>query len=120
MAKRKRRKSAGPPPVHNPKRAALEAAEGPSKPSAPKLKQGEPAPRSFRGVLLRAGIVAAIFYPYLIYIVGESTAASLVITVLAFGLMIPLGIFLDRFRYKRQMRRWEERRAERRPGPSNR
>ncbi len=29
--------------------------------------------------------------------------------MLAFGLMIPLGIFLDRFRYKRQMRRWEER-----------
>ena len=120
MAKRKRRKSAGPPPVHNPKRAALEAAEGPSRSSAPKLKQGEPVPPSLRGVLLRAGIVAAIFYPYLIYIVGESPAAALVISLLAFGLMIPLGLLLDRFRYKRQLRRWEERRAERRPGPSGR
>ena len=61
--------------------------------------------------------MAAIFYPYLIYIVGESPGASLVISVLAFGLMIPLGILLDRFRYRRQMRKWEERRAAR---PSSR
>jgi hypothetical protein len=111
VAKRKRRKSAGPPPVHNPKRAALEGAGAPSKPAAPKRKPGEPVPPNFKGVLLRAGIVAAIFYPYLIYIVGESPAVAFVISVIAFGLMIPLGILLDRFRYKRQLRRWEEKRA---------
>ena len=64
-----------------------------------------------RGVLLRAGIVAALFYPYLIYIVGSSPGGAFVVTVIAFGLMIPIGIFLDRFRYKRQMRKWEEKRA---------
>jgi hypothetical protein len=116
MAKRKRRKGAGPPPVHNPRRAEVEASGGRARSAAPKLKQGEPAPPSFRGVLLRAGIVAAIFYPYLIYIVGESPGVALLITLIAFGLMIPLGLFLDRFRYKRQMRRFEERRA----GPSSR
>jgi hypothetical protein len=111
MAKRKRRKSAGPPPVHHPRRAAVETAGGASKPAAPKRKPGEPVPPNFKGVLLRAGIVAAIFYPYLIYIVGESPAVAFVISVIAFGLMIPLGILLDRFRYKRQLRRWEEKRA---------
>ena len=111
MAKRKKRKSAGPPPVHNPKRVALEASGEAPKASAPRLKPGEPAPPSMRGVLLRAGIVAALFYPYLIYIVGSSPGGALAVTVIAFGLMIPLGIFIDRFRYKRQMRRWEEKRA---------
>jgi hypothetical protein len=111
VAKRKRRKSAGPPPVHNPKRAALEASGQAPSSSAPKRKPGEPVPPSFKGVALRAGIVAAIFYPYLIYIVGESPGASLLLTGLAFALMIPLGILLDRFRYKRQLRKWEERRA---------
>ena len=80
VAKRKRRKSAGPPPVHNPRRAALEASgEAPAK-DAPKRRQGEPAPPSFKGVALRAGIVAAVFYPYLIYIVGEDPGPSLLIT----------------------------------------
>jgi hypothetical protein len=111
MAKRKKRKSAGPPPAHNPRRAALEASGQAPKASAPKLKPGEPAPPSMRGVLVRAGIVAVLFYPYLVYVVGSSPAAALVVTLVAFGLMIPLGILLDRFRYKRQMRKWEEKRA---------
>jgi hypothetical protein len=115
VARRKRRKSAGPPPVHNPKRAALEASGASPATSAPKLRPGEPAPPSFKGVLIRAGIVAALFYAYLIYILGESPGVAFVITLLALGLMIPLGMLLDRFRYKRQMRRWEERRA----GPSS-
>jgi hypothetical protein len=110
MAKRKRRKSAGPPPVHTPKRAAGDTAAA-AAPKAPKRRPGEPAPPSFKGVLLRAGIVAAIFYPYLIYVVGESPGAALVVSLVAFALMIPLGILLDRFRYRRQMRRFEERRT---------
>ena len=111
MAKRKKRKSAGPPPAHNPRRAALEASGQAPMAATPKLKPGEPAPPSMRGVLVRAGIVAAIFYPYLVYVVGSSPGGALVVTIIAFGLMIPLGIFLDRFRYKRQLRKWEEKRA---------
>jgi hypothetical protein len=111
VAKRKKRKSAGPPPVHNPRREALEASGQSAKPASPKLKPGEPSPPSMRGVLMRAAIVAAIFYPYLVYVVGSSPGGALVVTIIAFGLMIPLGIFLDRFRYKRQLRKWEEKRA---------
>ena len=69
-------------------------------------------------MLLRAGIVAAIFYPYLIYVAGEATLPALGLTVIAFALMVPLGLFLDRFRYRRQMRRWEEKRS--RPRPTGR
>ena len=115
MAKRKRRKAAGPPPAHSPRREAL-AATGTTAEAKPKRRPGEPVRSTLRGVALRAGIVAAIFYPYLIYVVGESPAISFVVSVVAFGLMIPLGVLLDRFRYRRQMRRYEAMRAERSPG----
>jgi hypothetical protein len=117
MAKqRKRRKGAGPPPVHHPRKATA-AAGVPEKAKAPKRRPGEPVPPNFRGVLIRAAIVAAIFYPYLIYIVGEDPGPAFLVSVIAFAIMLPLGMFLDRFRYKRQMRKYEERRA---GGSSNR
>jgi Flp pilus assembly protein TadB len=114
MAKRKRRKAAGPPPAHSPRREAL-TATGTTE-VKPKRRQGEPVPSGMRAIALRAAIVAAIFYPYLIYVAGESPGIALVISILAFGLMLPLGILIDRFRYRRQMRKFEERRAERSPG----
>lgn len=114
MARRKRRRSAGPPPAHSPRREALSAPGAPA--PKPKRRPGEPVPPSLRGVAIRAGVVAAIFYPYLIYVVGESPGVSAVVSVVAFGLMIPLGILLDRFRYRRQLRRYEEGRAAGSPG----
>jgi len=118
MAKRKKRKGAGPPPVTGPKRpsAAAAAEEAATKPQVEKRKQGEPVPPSFRGVLLRAGIIIALFYPYLVYVVGEDPGPAFLISLVALALMVPLGLFLDRFRYRRQMRRWEQRRAARTPG----
>lgn len=111
MAKRKRRKNAGPPPVPVKKSPSGEAVASASRSAAPKRKPGEPIPSSFTGVLVRAGIVAAIFYPYLIYVVGESPGGAFLVSLLAFALMVPLGLLLDRFRYKRQMKRWTERRS---------
>ncbi len=115
MAKRKRRKAAGPPPAHSPRREAL-SATGTTADARPKRRPGEPVQSGMRSIALRAGIVAAVFYPYLIYVLGESPGVAAVISVLAFGLMLPLGVLIDRFRYRRQMRRYEERRAERSPG----
>jgi len=118
MAKRKKRKGAGPPPVTGPKRPSAVAAaeEAAAKPAVQKRKPGEPVPPSFRGVLIRAGIVAAIFYPYLVYVAKADPAEALLLSVIALAFMVPLGLWLDRFRYKRQLRRWEERRAARTPG----
>ena len=118
MAKRKKRKGAGPPPVTGPKRPSAAAAqqEAAAKPQVQKRKSGEPVPPSFRGVLLRAGIIAALFYPYLIYAAGEEPGPAFLISLVALAFMLPLGLFLDRYRYRRQMRRWEARRAARTPG----
>lgn len=109
MARRKPRKSAGPQPHHNPKRAT-EGAEGGAA-AKPKRRAGEPHPPSFKGVAIRAAIVSALFYPYLIYIVGEGPGPSAVLTLVAFVMMLPLGMFLDRFRYKRQLSRWQQKRG---------
>ncbi len=109
-AKRKRRKGAGPPPAASPRRTALEAAS-PSGKVAPKRHSAAPVPASPRGVFLRAGLVAAVFYPYLVLFADESPVTALVIALIAFAMMVPLGLFLDRVRYRRQMRRYEEKRA---------
>ena len=110
MARRKPRKNVGPQPHHNPKRAK-EAASGSGAQRAPKRRPGEPHPPSFKGVAIRAAIVAALFYPYLIYIAKEDTAPALIVSAIAFVMMLPLGIVMDRFRYKRQMARWQEKRG---------
>lgn len=110
MARRKKRKSAGPPPVGTPKRAAAAAAAEAREPT-PKRRPGEPLAPSFKGVVIRAAIVAAIFYPYLVYVVDETPVGAALVSLLAFGLMVPLGLLLDRFRYSRQLKRWNEKRA---------
>lgn len=111
MARRKPRKSAGPQPHHNPKRAKAEAQAGGTAAAKPKRRAGEPHPPSFKGVAIRAAIVSALFYPYLVYIMGEAPGPSGVLTLVAFLMMLPLGLFLDRFRYKRQMARWQQKRG---------
>lgn len=112
MAKqRKRRKGVGPPPAASPRRDAAAAAAATGKAPAAKRKSGVPVPSSPRGVLLRAGIVAALFFPYLVFAAGEDPIPAFVIAVVAFALMVPLGLFLDRTRYNRQMRKYEAKRA---------
>ncbi|MFP5452164.1 MAG: hypothetical protein ACLGG9_10515 [Thermoleophilia bacterium] len=113
MARRKPRKNAGPQPHHGPKKARREG-EGSSasaRAAAPKRRPGEPHPPSLKGVAIRAAIVSALFYPYLVYIAGHSVAAALIVTGVAFLFMLPLGLVMDRFRYKRQMAKWLEKRG---------
>ncbi len=60
---------------------------------------------------IRAAIVSALFYPYLIYIAGNTVPAALVVTGIAFLFMLPLGLVMDRFRYRRQMEKWMAKRG---------
>ncbi len=98
--KKKRRKSAGPPP------AARQAQERAEEREKQKVRTAHPRVPSFRGVLIRAVLVAVLFYPYLLFIAKESTQTSAVISGIAFLAMIPLGMLLDRWRYRIQMRRF--------------
>lgn len=116
MARRKPRKNAGPQPHHNPKRASTSTSSSSgAAPAKPKRRPGEPHPPSLKGVAIRAAIVSGLFYPYLILVPKNTPVEALLITGIAFVLMMPLGVFMDRFRYKRQVIRWEERNGRSRP-----
>lgn len=79
-----------------------------------KARRERPAvrPPSFRGVVARAGIVCLLFFPYLIYIAGEPLDRALFITGVAFVVMIPLGLAIDRMRYRMQTRRQNQAQAQ--------
>jgi hypothetical protein len=47
----------------------------------------------------------------LVYIAKESPGAAAAVSLIAFLLMLPFGLLLDRSRYRMQMRRWERARA---------
>lgn len=107
--KKRRRPNAGPPPAPAKK---VEAPKGPlERKPKPKLRAGEPIPPSFKGVLIRSVIVAVIFYPVLVYIADEKPGAAAVVSLIAFLLMLPFGLLLDRARYRTQKRRYDARRA---------
>jgi hypothetical protein len=115
VAKRKRRRpKAGPPPVRNPRRQAGEAkADAPSggkQPSAKARAGGHPVMPTFKGVVIRAAIAAVVFYVYLL-VVGSNGNAALVITLIAFVIMIPLGLLMARLIYRIQLKRWQKRQA---------
>ena len=104
--KKRRRPKAGPPPGQRPdlgagteeKKSEKQSAKGPSAP----VKAG------YRGSLIRAVLVAVLFYPYLVYLAGEDPTTALLISLGAFALMLPAGIALDRIRYRIQMRRYRQ------------
>ncbi|MDH3226433.1 MAG: hypothetical protein OEM67_05010 [Thermoleophilia bacterium] len=110
MAKRRKRRrpKAGPQPVKHPGREVESASE--KKKDAPVRREPDaPRPVSYKGLAIRAGIVAALFYPYLLYIGGESPSVALIWTVIAFAIMMPVGIAIDHVRYRLQRKRYDQR-----------
>lgn len=70
-------------------------------------RNGQPTPPSFKGVLIRAAIIAALYYIFLILLLKEDPGTALAISGVGLALMIPVGLLLDRARYRMQMKRWE-------------
>lgn len=103
IAKRRqrRRPGAGPPPQRGSR------SEESDQPRAPARRRAAPAirPPSFTGVVIRAAIVCVLFLPYLIYLADEPFDRALFITGVAFVIMVPLGMAIDRMRYRLQMRK---------------
>lgn len=77
------------------------------RPAGGRPRPGQPTPPSFKGVLIRAAIIAALYYIFLILLLKESPATALAISGVGLALMIPVGLLLDRARYRMQMKRWE-------------
>lgn len=58
-------------------------------------------------MLLRAAIIAGLYYLFLVLLLGESPTVAAAIAAVGFALMIPIGLLLDRGRYRMQMKRWQ-------------
>ena len=110
MAKRRKRSrpKAGPHPVRKPRREPESDAVN-KKDSPVRREAGAPRPVSYKGLAIRAGVVAALFYPYLIYIGGESPNVAVIWTVIAFAIMMPVGVAIDHVRYRLQRKRYDQR-----------
>jgi hypothetical protein len=108
IAKRRKPRPTGPPPAHSPKRER--DASDPAK-TGPKRKSGEPVPPAAAGVLKRAGFIAAGYSLVLIFILHLGVALGVAIGLLGFAIMVPMGLLIDRWRYRSQMRKWTGPRA---------
>ena len=58
-------------------------------------------------MLIRAGLIAAVYYIFLVLVLREDATIAGLISLFGFALMIPLGLLLDRMRFRMQMRRWQ-------------
>ena len=61
--------------------------------------------------MVRAGVIAAVYYLFLVLLLKTEPGVAVLIAVLGFALMLPIGWFIDRRRYRTQLRRWEARRG---------
>lgn len=96
--------------MKNPRREAKIAATEDGTPASRRpdgLPKGAPRRAGMKSVLIRAGVAAAIFFIFLYYVNGDTIQMTLIWTVALGGLMIPLGMILDRFAYRMALRRWE-------------
>jgi len=109
IAKRKKRRPAGPPPAKSPKlERAVSGAGGRAKPQrgAARKPTGPPVEPSFKGIVVRAAIIAGVYYMFLVFLLRTEPGVAILVALLGFLLMLPIGWYIDRRRYRTQLRRW--------------
>ncbi|MCB0880873.1 MAG: hypothetical protein KDC33_01465 [Thermoleophilia bacterium] len=109
MAKRRKPRPTGPPPAKSPKLQRI--AEGTEQPRTVRRAGDEPRPPSMRGVVVRAVVIAVIYALFLMVALKEDPAVAGLVGLFGFALMIPLGMLLDRMRYRSQLKRWRQQRG---------
>lgn len=113
IAKRKKRRPAGPPPAKSPKleREQQKGASTSGRPQRPRRGSAPPVEPSFRSVAIRAALIAGVYYLFLVFLLQTEPGVALVVAAFGFALMLPLGYLIDRWRYRSQMKKWEARRT---------
>ncbi len=115
MAKRRKPRPTGPPPAKSPKMQRI--SEGAEAPKETRLRAGEPRPPAFRGVLVRAFVISIAYGALLAFVLKEKPVIAAAVALFGFCLMIPLGMLMDRMRYRAQMKRWRRARGIPEPDP---
>ena len=59
---------------------------------------------SWRGAMTRAGIAAGVFFVLLI-VMKQKPVGAVAVSIVMFGLYVPMGYYTDRFLYQRRQRK---------------
>lgn len=62
------------------------------------------APPTWRSAVIRAGIAAGVFFAVLI-LMKQPPVSAVFVSVVMFGLYVPMGFYTDRFLYQRRQRK---------------
>ncbi len=62
-------------------------------------------------MLKRAGFISAAYVLALVLLVHLNVIVAVLVGLLGMGIMVPMGMLLDRFRYRAALRKWEATRA---------
>lgn len=76
-----------------------------------KLPPGAPVAPSFRSVVIRSILAAAVFWLFLSLGAGTSPGADALVVVIMFLFLLAFGFFFDRWFYRWRLRRWERKRT---------
>lgn len=108
IAKRRKPRPTGPPPAKSPKASRADAPDARAKAAK---KSGEPLAPSLRSVVKRAGFIVGAYVLVLVFLLHVTALLAISMGVLGLAIMIPMGLLLDRWRYRAAMRKWSEGRA---------
>jgi Flp pilus assembly protein TadB len=62
-------------------------------------------PPDWRGATIRAAIAAGVFFALLVLLLKQPLASSVFVSLVMFGLYVPMGYYTDRFLYNRRQQR---------------
>jgi Flp pilus assembly protein TadB len=65
---------------------------------------------TWRGAFIRAGIAAGVFFLILLFM-QQAPVGAIFVSILMFGLYVPMGYYTDRYLYERRQRKEAEARA---------
>ena len=60
---------------------------------------------------MRAGVISVAYVLALVVLVHLNVVLAVGVGILGLAIMIPMGLLLDRWRYRAALRKWEARRA---------
>jgi hypothetical protein len=60
---------------------------------------------------MRAGVISVAYVVALVVLVHLNVVLAVGVGILGLAIMIPMGLLLDRWRYRAALRKWEARRA---------
>jgi hypothetical protein len=69
-------------------------------------------PPTWRAATVRGALIAAVLFPVSVLLLGEPAGGAAVLSVIAAGLYIPMGYYMESFMYRRRQLKLAQERAQ--------